>query len=377
LSQNNVAKVVIAKVSPANETIWQSGGAGREALREELGWEYLAQQNCLYHPDKNALFTLRHSNPYISPAETTYWDDVNKAFEGWTANEPYLVYVNGLTALYSKRQFKYGAFGFRAQIPSTEDPAFNSLFLGAETSGGTHGGIGAFWFRRIEGTNKTYIQGISNNKAGARTSEVTDLLSIDPSADFYRYLVKVNKSSIEFWVENQIVGIIQFAPNSDTYHVRTSAPYYLGQVKGQTPCFMPALIEYKCSDAEYIGSRSNIQLGNIYVTDGDSSPPRTLHLYTSGSPWEGTTGVDPDITSDGIPIAGYDKKQIFFLATGDGDLEIYVDYGDNNYDLYDTVSVTADTLLSYLTEAEALWLKLKYIPTTPPQNITRARVLMR
>jgi len=350
--------------------------AGREALREELGWEYLAQQNSLYHPDKNALFTFRHHNPFVSPVEVVAWDDVNKAFRDWTPDARYLTYVDGVAALYSKRVFRYGMYGFYARLPDPTDVEFNFLHLGAETTGAAHGGICTFFFDVYGGAIRTRLFNYSINWAGIRAPDVSALLPFAPNDGLHRYLVKVNRASVEYWAEGQLVGIVQFSPNSDTYDVRTTAPYYLGQVRGHTPYYMPALIEYSCSAADYIGHRSNIQLTNIYVTDGDPAPPRTLHPYTNGSAWEGTTIDSGTLTSDRIPVAGYDKKTILFLANQAGTLYIDVDYGDNSDDEFDSVPVSADTLESYLTRHDILWLRLRFTPSSYPCTITRARVLM-
>ncbi len=354
-------------------SVWP--GVNGAAIRDEFGFEYIGVQNSLYHPDKNAIFTLRHDNSFVSPAVIVLWDDANKPFRNWTPFKPNLTYVDETTALYSKRAFKYGAYVFWLRFPDpSTDPTFFRSWVGGETSGGFPGGITTFFFEAGAGVLNTYLYTSAINRVFS-TPIVNSLLPINPTADQYLYLVKVNRASVEYWVQGSLVGIVQFVPGSNTYDVRTTAPYYLGQLGGAVPAYQPCLMEYACSAQQYIGSISNIQLANISITDGDPAPPRTLFLYTNGVNWEGTA-VNPNITSDRVPIAGYDKKQIMFLATGNGTLEIYVDYGDNALDRYDSVSVSANTLLSYLTEVEAPWLALKYTPTTPPANIIRAKVLM-
>jgi len=347
-----------------------------EKLREELGWEYISKENFHHHPDKNAQFTLRGYNPYVSPVTVTFWGDANDAFERINVEDFYLVYVDGSTSLYSKRAFKYGVFGFQVKLPDPTDKAFKKLWLGAETCGAWYGGLCSFKFGIAGGAIQTVLYNVSVNRAGVLAPDISALMPVTPNEDLYLYLVKINKASVEYWVQDKLVGIVQFAPNSDTYDVRTTAPYYLGQVKGLIPAVSPALIEWDCSAEEYIGKRSNIQLQSIYVTDGDPTPPRTLHPYTEGSEWEGTSIDSGTLTSDKIPVAGYDNKTIFFLADQPGTLYIDVDYGDNSNDEYDSVSISANTLESYILTANPLWIRLRYTPSSYPCTIRRARIVM-
>jgi len=349
----------------------------RRALREELGYDYISTENFLMHPDMNAQFTLRGYNPYVTPVTVTFWGDANKALEILPDYSTYLVYVDGSTSLYSKRAFKYGVFGFQARLPDpATDPAFKYCWLGAETTGGGHGGITSFHFVSVAGALKTYLLGCSINLAGTRAPDISALLPVNPSAGLYRYIVKVNRASVEYWVESSLVGIIQFHPESDTYDVRTTAPYYLGQVKGHCPTVQSAFLEWVCSAKEYIGKRSNIQLQHIWITDGDPAPPRTLHPVTGGVKWKGITISSGTLTSDRIPIAGYDNKTVLFIADKDGTLYIDVDYGDNDLDQYDSVSTSANTLKFYPVPVNALWLRLRFTPTVYPATVIRARVVM-
>lgn len=354
----------------------------REALREELGWEYIAHQNFAYHPNRNAQFTLRTYNSFVTPREVKPWVDVNEALHRVTDpadpnyHRYYLVYVDEASALYSKRAFKYGAFGFQVRLPNPTDSAFRTLHLGAETVAAYAGGITNFVFDIQAGAIRTQLSNYSINAANGSIANVSALLPITPSAGAYKYLVKVNRASVEYWVEGSLISIVQFSPESDSYAVRITAPYRLEQVKGQTPCFQPALMEYTCSAAGHIGTRSNILLWSIYVIDGDPAPPRTLHPITGGVNWEGTAIAAGTLTSDRIPILGYDRKTIVFLADQAGTLYIDVDYGDNSNDQYDSVAVAANTLSSYIMTADPLWLRLRFTPTTYPCTVTRARVLM-
>jgi hypothetical protein len=226
------------------------------------------------------------------------------------------------------------------------------------------------------GTLKTYLYARSADGSGARIVDATSLMPVDPTAGRYDYLVKANRASVEFWVRSKLIGIIQFANGTISYDVRTGSPYYLGQAGGNAPCVMPMLIESLCTSASYIGAVSNIVFGNMWASDGDPAPPRSLGLYTGGTSWNGYSVSSGTLTSDRVPVAGYDKKEILFLADGSGTLYIDVDYGLNASDEYDSVSVSANTLVRYVLTDPVLWVRLRFTPTSYPTTVTRAKVLM-
>ena len=349
-------------------------------LDRESSWhDYIAQQNFLYHPLKSMLFTLRAENLFVSPATISRkYGDPGEAIVVDSAY-PFLYrlrYIDGDVALYSKRAFRYGVYGFNVQLPPTTDPAFNVLWLGAELTGGGNGGHAFFRFELTGGALKTYIVARSIDGSGGRFADVTGLMPVDPTAGRYDYLVKVNRASVEFRVRGKLIGVIQFANGAYSYDVRTGPPYYLGQAGGNAPSVMPMLIESLCASAGYIGTVSNVVLGNVWASDGDPAPPRSLDLYTSGASWSGYSVGSGALTSDGVPVAGYDRKEILFLADGSGTLYIDVDYGLNAFDEYDSVSITANRLVRYVLTDPVLWVRLRFAPASYPTTVVRAKVLM-
>jgi len=349
-------------------------------LDRESSWhDYIAQQNFLYHPLKSMLFTLRAENLFVSPATISRkYGDPGEAIVVDSAY-PFLYrlrYIDGDVALYSKRAFRYGVYGFNVQLPPTTDPAFKNLWLGAEPTGGGNGGYAFFYFDLTSGVLKTYIAARSIDGSGGRFVDVTGLMPVDPTAGMYDYLVKVNRASVEFWVRGKLIGVIQFANGAYSYDVRTGPPYYLGQAGGNAPSVMPMLIESLCASAGYIGTVSNVVLGNVWASDGDPAPPRSLDLYTSGASWSGYSVGSGALTSDGVPVAGYDRKEILFLADGSGTLYIDVDYGLNAFDEYDSVSITANRLVRYVLTDPVLWVRLRFAPASYPTTVVRAKVLM-
>ena len=305
--------------------------------------------------------------------------------------------ATGFPQIRTKRDLAYGNFNFMAQIPPWTDPSWAGIWIGGEVSPASVGGLAAFVFIRGADRIETYLTAASTVGAYETRIRVDNVLTgvtrlTDPGNAGYitkannMFVVKVNRSSIEYWFDYpagasggiRLLGIIQFSTQSDDYLVRAGDPYILRQMKGSVPTHLTGLIEMQCP-AGYDGHKPGFNFYGFGISDGDPAPPRTLHPYTGGVKWEGVTNVNPNITSDGIPIAGYKHKTIYFLATGAGTLGISMDYGDNAYDSITPTAlvVTANQLVSYPTENDGLWLRLIYTPTVAGVgNITRARVMM-
>ena len=107
-------------------------------------------------------------------------------------------------------------------------------------------------------------------------------------------------------------------------------------------------------------------------------PPRTFRLYSTGTnTLLAGLAVNPDVTSHPIPTFGYSSKTLMFRASGAGTLSIQVLTQANNWREYDTVPVTANTLISYIIEGDAVLARTVFTPTTPPATISDAEVIMR
>jgi len=138
----------------------------------------------------------------------------------------------------------------------------------------------------------------------------------------------------------------------------------------------PSLIELR-APTEYAGEVSDVLFKGLWCESGDPAPPRSLHPYTNGERWEGTSIDSGTLTSDRIPCLGFDKVTVYFKADTAGDLTLNVDYGFDTLDEYDTVSVSADTLEKYTPTGEIPWLQLEYNPDSYTATVTRAKVVMR
>jgi len=313
----------------------------------------------------------------ISPEECWIWDRNTSSPLGVGAREGY--YKGDITYVRSKQIFPYGKYVFELKLPLIPSTHFHRLYIGSMGPGESIGGMVAFRLSS-NATLRTDIFAQSALAKGSALFDASGLTNVpNPTTQFLRYMIKVNRASAEYWVYNGVgtylLGIVQMVAEADEYTVKSTDPYLLVQKSTVMPTHGPLTIILLCKDSAMVNHGSNVYVSLACAGDGDPAPPRTLHLYTEGSRWEGRS-VNTSITSDGIPVTGYKHKTVYFMADGAGTLDISVDYGDNAYDLLTSLAVTADALLVYTTENDILWLKLKYTPSSPPKTITRARVMM-
>lgn len=344
-----------------------------KALREELGFEYVGGQQISSGVDLNAFWFGRY-NVFGEAYQRLI--DANAFLPVRTLGGREAQFVGQYNALYSKRQFAYGQYVFRVQLPLTTELSRGTIYLGAESTGSAIGGIADFIFP-ISGINSLSLAPCPYY-AGIRTFDITGITGVpDPATALHDWTVKINRASVEYWVDGILIGIIQAVQGADVYNVRTTDPYVLAQTSGRLPTHLPVLFEAVCSAVGYVGVKPGLILDNISITDGDPAPPRTLHPITGGVNWKGLVS-NPSTVSDGIPIAGYKHKTVYFIADEAGTLDISIDYGDNSYNSITPtpLTVTANQLLTYPTENDGLWMRLTFTPTAPPATITRARVMM-
>ena len=351
---------------------WQEGGAARAALREELIPDHVSMDNSwISETDLRRTFLGIHETfvtgyrRYVNPADMWVWSDAARS-------RRYTVQGN-FDQLRTKRSFRYGSVAIQVQIPDWA-ASWTVIYLGFEPHFGTVYGEALWLFNKALSTTWIEVKGSPNGTLMGL--DVSPLIANPTTAGRF-YVTKINRASVEFWTgDAQLVGIIQVVPGADSYNVRTTAPYVLAQTGGQLFHSSPALLEVNVPAGTAVGSTPGFIAAAMSIMDGDPAPPRTLHPITGGVNWEGTIIAAGTLTSDRIPIAGYDNKTITFIATGAGTLLIDVDYGDNNNDQYDSITVVANTLVSYTMTGNPLWLRLRFTPSGFPTTVTRARALM-
>jgi hypothetical protein len=210
---------------------------------------------------------------------------------------------------------------------------------------------------------------------------VQGLLPDDYDTAFHRYTIKVNKWGVEFFIDGRLRAVAIGVNRDVRFRLDNTKPYAI-------------TVGYANIGSEYV---FGLRVGNtgtdpatwqervlpvsphyIAVGDGDPLPPRAYHLYVSGTDngLAGQSISSGSITSHPVPMWGYDRKVIYFMANQAGTLEIQVLSMTNNWRTYDSVSVSANTLIKYRIEDPVILARVVFTPSTYPAIVLEAEAQM-
>lgn len=190
--------------------------------------------------------------------------------------------------------------------------------------------------------------------------------------DVNQYQLKVGKGVIEFyinWVLAAVivtgVGLPDFSGGDATV---TSAgtntgEYAVGVASIPVPPGSSSLVE--AISPENTSFEWNIQARDFRVVEGMAHPPRSwvLRASSDGSAWDSLDTGGSVQTSRPIPIQGYKNKTVYFKSDAGGDLDIEIYTATGSWEVYDTISVTADELEVYSITNKAPLVRCVYTPT--------------
>jgi len=309
------------------------------------------------------------------------YKDVNvvKASDYWTTNGLRCPSDASEIAVWTRRTFRYPKATVIAKLPQPDPGAFYypiALFSTASSE----------WNGPIEmhvwGNDQYDIFAPPvwrTSVKGARVI-IQDLLPSDWNTAYHTYTVKVNKWGVELYIDGVLRAVLLASYKTTAYSI-TGKPYAIG-------------IGYLHLSSEYV---FGIRVGNtssdptqwqerilpisphfVAVADGDPAPPRAYQLYVpdTDTPLAGQSISSGSITSHPVPIFGYSNKTLMFMADQAGTLSIQVLTLSGNWREYDSVSITANKLLAYKIDKEALLARVVYTPQTTPANILEGEVYL-
>lgn len=110
------------------------------------------------------------------------------------------------------------------------------------------------------------------------------------------------------------------------------------------------------------------------VTDGDPVIPLNLPLYNNGTFTRFIdTSISGAVNSQPIPVWGYSSRLLLFRSNQGGTLTIYA-WTLGGWKVYDTVSVTANSLIKYVFGSDVLVAYVSYNPSATPATVDVAEV---
>jgi hypothetical protein len=264
---------------------------------------------------------------------------------------------NYFLSLYTRNSWKYPWGGVIAKLPTL--PITGTFWpFGFEPGPGLEWGLIGFYFY------SSYFRAFCDGKY----ADITYALPSDYNTAFHRYMVKVNKNTAEFYIDYALVAVairggIDFSPIS-------GPPYAIQGTTQKGFDEAPAFIEFSYSSV----SQYYIDPSQFRAMDGDPLPPRGYQLYLAGSStkFAGYSISSGSVTSHPIPIFGYPRKTLYFMANQTGSLLIEVLTRTGNWRTYDSVSVSANTFKVYPMAGDAVLARVTFTPLTYPATISEA-----
>lgn len=272
-------------------------------------------------------------------------------------------------AVYSRRTFSYGSVYTRAKLPTLA--ANLEAWVGFEVGAGGQHPISAL---HLMGT-KAYI--FAGSAFVTKALEITSLLPANYDSWPNMVFIKLNRCSVELSINGTLKGIVLYGLTEAIPDWEDNPPYALGG------CLQPAhasslttLLEISKNN-EAITFPIDITSNSFAAADGDPAPPRQYTLYneSTATKWIGQAIAAGTITSHPVPVWGYPRKTLNFMANGAGTLLIQL-YSGGGWRTAQTVPIAANTLNVQVIDLETPIIRCQFTPTAYPTTVTLAEVLV-
>jgi hypothetical protein len=197
--------------------------------------------------------------------------------------------------------------------------------------------------------------------------------------------VKVNYWGAEFFIDNKLVAVGLDIPEAAQGVRATCPPYAIGVTDAPVIKRLHTLVEVLFPYPTSANIRPNpgsltLPLGPSWFRwgEGEANPPRALRLYqaNSASLMAGASISSGSMTSHPVPVYGRTGKTFYFQANQAGTLLIEILTLSGNWRTYDSMSASANILLSYSITGEAILARVTFTPSTYPATISEAECVL-
>jgi hypothetical protein len=286
-----------------------------------------------------------------------------------------------VVSAYSRRAFVYPQVYAWTMLPDMRHiggETYFNFYIGIENGANAANGIASFMITTEAGA-------VNQLRILAGPLHGLALLNIDVAkpSDFtttkHSYRVIHTKSITLFMIDQRIRAMaIQCAEGAAVKVKENVLPYSIALVP-QMPAAMRTLVEL------LVGSRMAPATEDFYaplspawfrVSDGKDVAPLQLPLYLDNSDTKlaGYSVSSGSATSHPFPLLGYMNKTLFFMANQSGTLDIQVYTLSGNWRSYDSVSVSANTLIKFRFQDAFPLARVVFTPNTYPATISDAEI---
>jgi len=287
-------------------------------------------------------------------------------------------------AIYTRNDFRYPQLTVVGRLPSmsfTTNETFQTFYIGVENGGAGGNGLIALYKqldRRGISFNAIWYDQYGWNYGKIVNLDVTYALPSNNETANNQYIVRMHRNIALLEVNGNIVAMM--IPCNRVESVKSGVkPYSIGLIERLPERISPFI--------EWGSNRTIAHTTDLYVSlfpslfrvsEGPEIPILDLPLYvdSSGTKLIGYTISSNHVTSHPFPIAGFEKKTLYFMANQSGTLEIDIYTYSGNWRTYDTISVTSNTLHKYSITDDAVLARIVFTPGTYPATINEAEIFL-
>jgi len=368
------------------EAVWRSGGAGREALREELRflgktfqWEHFLEDGVDAH---FLCRTVELDGLEKLAVASDYWKRTNTTLEGTFT----LPKDKRAVAIYSRRAFKYPQLIAWVKLPNLTligNEISMAYHLGIEHGAAFFNGIASFLLRTSATETNVLYATVGTLPPADLKIDVAKPTDFDTAHHVYRVVLTRNLAM--FFIDARLRAVAVQCLQGGVVKVKENTlPYSI--------MFVPPLASSLTSLIEILAAGRTAEAPSDFiiplspyryrVSDGKEIIPLRLPLYLEDSDTEfaGHSISSGSVASHPFPVFGYAGKTIYFRADQNSTtnglvLEVLTQTG--NWRTYDADTYTADSLWVYTVAGEAVLARLSYTPASYPATISEGEVVLR
>jgi hypothetical protein len=352
--------------------IWASPSSLTEKYAFKLDSYYITR---LFNCTPPGTFPSTVKRPYLVDPNA-YWTD-----DGYTIPSGYYNYL----ATYSRASLLYPFVGANTKLPDlTPYPTGTGIYIGFEQGGATFTGIACFLLTRTDTGIILYAR--YGSRSWLALMDVTSRLPADYTTAAHKYYVKVNSWGAEFFIDNRLVAVGLDIPEASQNNIATCPPYAIGVADAHTIKRLHTLVEMAFPYPNPANIRPNpgsltLPLSPTYFRWGEDepNPPRAMRLYQANSTslMAGASISSGSLSSHPIPIYGRTGKTLYFQADQAGTLLLEILTLSGNWRTYDSVSVSAGTLVAYPMSGDAVLARVTFTPSAYPCTVAEAETALR
>lgn len=306
---------------------------------------------------------------YVNPS--SHWKLVDTKAPDYTS---YLtLYGNEkVIAIYSKRAFMYPRVIFTLRLPdwSTLFPGeiVRELYFGLENGSG--GSIATFHLSSWPsgwGYNQLVVSVGPHRAKPWFDVMVTNMMPSDAFTAKHSYQVAITRNMAIFYIDGKPVAFDLFVSGVSPAAIRDNTPPYAIFYTPPVARSLPSLLEIasgKTSTTQDISIMMSQH--DIRIQEGSDTEPLVLPLYYDSSSTlmrRRSVTANTTVYSHPVPILGYSRKTIYFMANASGTLNVEIYTISGNWRTYDSRSYSANTLAKISITDEGLVARISYTPT--------------